>query len=82
VNASGQHLKLSPIEYQLVKLLAQNHGKIVTRQHILREVWGPHATGQAQYLRVYIGHLRRKLVNGGVHIQNEQGIGYRMVPEE
>ncbi|MDB6069524.1 MAG: kdpE [Verrucomicrobiales bacterium] len=81
VTAAGVRLKLSPIEYQLLKLLAQNHGKVVTQKHILQEVWGPKATDQAQYLRVYIGHLRKKLTDSGVSIQNEPGIGYRLVPD-
>lgn len=81
VTAAGQRLKLSPIEYQLLKLLAQNQGKVVTQQHILRQVWGPNATEQAQYLRVYIGHLRKKLGDCRVAILNEPGIGYRMTAE-
>lgn len=80
VSAGGRPLKLTPIEYQLLRLLARNHGKVVTRTHVLREVWGPNATEQAQYLRVYIGHLRRKLgETSGVNIINEPGIGYRLV---
>lgn len=81
VTAMGQRLKLSPTEYQLLRLLARNHGKVVTQHHILREVWGPNATEQAQYLRVYIGHLRKKLGDCGVNIRNEPGIGYRMAAE-
>lgn len=78
---AGQRLKLSPIEYDLLKLLARNHGKVITQKHILREIWGPKATEQGQYLRVYIGHLRKKLTDSGVRIQNEPGIGYRLVPD-
>ena len=80
VTTAGQRLKLSPIEYQLLKLLAQNHGKVLTQKYILREVWGPNSTEQAQYLRVYIGHLRKKLGDSQVSILNEPGIGYRLIP--
>lgn len=78
VKCGEQHLRLSPIEYQLLRLLARHQGKILTSPQILREVWGPQATEQAQYLRVYIGHLRRKLEHSRVMIQNEPGIGYRL----
>lgn len=75
----GELLKLTPIEYQLLKLLGRNVGKILLQKQILQEVWGPGATEQSQYLRVYIAHLRKKLQGAGVEIRNEPGIGYRLV---
>lgn len=79
VTIRGEPLKLTPIEYKLLRLLAQNAGKILIQKQILREVWGPNAAEQAQYLRVYITHLRKKIEGAGVEIRNEPGIGYRLI---
>lgn len=79
VSLNGESLKLTPIEYNLLKLLAQNAGKILIQKHILREIWGPNLAEQAQYLRVYISHLRKKIEGAGAEIRNEPGIGYRLV---
>lgn len=79
VSLDGESLKLTPIEYNLLKILAQNAGKILIQKHILREIWGPNSAEQAQYLRVYISHLRKKIEGSGVEIRNEPGIGYRLV---
>ncbi|HSJ01989.1 MAG TPA: response regulator [Verrucomicrobium sp.] len=80
VKLQGHALKLTPIEYNLLKLMARNAGKVITQKQILKEVWGPNATEQAQYLRVYVAHLRKKLGDeAGVQIRNEPGIGYRLV---
>ena len=79
VTLRGEPLKLTPIEYKLLRLLAQNAGKILIQKQILREVWGPNAAEQAQYLRVYITHLRKKIEGAGVEIRNEPGIGYRLI---
>ncbi|WP_050030774.1 response regulator [Verrucomicrobium sp. BvORR034] len=80
VKLAGSTLKLTPIEYNLLKLLARNVGRVITQKQILKEVWGPNATEQAQYLRVYVAHLRKKLGDAaGVQIRNEPGIGYRLL---
>lgn len=79
VTQDGGTLKLSPIEYELLKLLARNAGKVLLQKQILLEVWGPGSAEQAQYLRVYITHLRKKLEGSLVEIRNEPGIGYRLV---
>ncbi|MDB6133571.1 MAG: kdpE [Verrucomicrobiales bacterium] len=75
----GQPLKLTATEYSLLKLLARHAGRILTGNRILTTVWGPSAGEHAQYLRVYVGHLRRKLADSGVEIKNDPGIGYRLV---
>lgn len=75
----GQILKLTPIEYDLLKFLAENWGKTLTQKQILTKVWGPNSTDQAQYLRVYVGHLRKKIASANVEIRNEFGIGYCLV---
>jgi two-component system, OmpR family, KDP operon response regulator KdpE len=79
VTLAGQPLKLTPIEYSLLRLLAQNAGRVLTQKKILTDVWGPNAGDEGQYLRVYVTHLRKKLGDCGVRIQNEPGIGYRLV---
>ena len=61
-------------------MLAQNAGKVVTHRQLLREVWGPKAEEQAQYLRVYMNHLRKKLGEQADQprlLRNEPGIGYQ-----
>lgn len=80
----GTEAKLSPIEFALVRVLAQHAGQIVTHRSILREVWGPQAEEQSQYLRVHFTHVRRKLAGAGMaqaDIVNEPGIGYRLVSD-
>jgi two-component system, OmpR family, KDP operon response regulator KdpE len=62
--------------------LAINAGKVVTQKQLLRDVWGPNAEQQTQYLRVYMMHLRKKIeISEAPHrlLQTESGIGYRLV---
>lgn len=83
VTAKGQEVKLTATEYALLRVLARNAGKVVTHQHLLREVWGPNAAEQSQYLRVYMNHLRKKIeAPQGERklLRTESGIGYRLVP--
>ena len=82
VKVKGREVKLTATEYALLKLLALNAGKVVTQKHILREVWGPNAEQQSQYLRVYMMHLRKKIEvaeGSGRLLRTESGIGYRLV---
>lgn len=82
VSAGAEILKLTPIEYDLLRMLAKTPGRVLTRQQILSQIWGPNAQEHGDYLRVYVSYLRRKIMNGGVEIRNEPGIGYRLlVPE-
>ncbi|WAC19555.1 response regulator [Luteolibacter sp. SL250] len=82
VSAGMEILKLTPIEYDLLRMLAKNPGRVLTRQQILSQIWGPNAREHGDYLRVYVSYLRKKITNGGVEIRNEPGIGYRLlVPE-
>jgi two-component system KDP operon response regulator KdpE len=84
VRVRGREAKLSPIEFALVRVLAQHRGRIVTHRVILREVWGPKSEEQSQYLRVHFTHVRRKLADAGLPataIHNEPGIGYRLLAE-
>lgn len=82
VTLKGEEVKLTPTEYALLKVLAQHAGRIVSHKQLLREVWGPNAEEQSQYLRVYMTHLRKKIDSsegGEKLLRTESGIGYRFV---
>lgn len=82
VTVSGREVKLTATEYALLRVLALNAGKVVTHGHLLREVWGPNAADQSQYLRVYMNHLRKKIEIPQAKqklLKTESGIGYRLV---
>ncbi|HET7394595.1 MAG TPA: response regulator [Candidatus Binatia bacterium] len=82
VTLKGHEVKLTRTEYALLKLLAQHAGKIVSHKQLLREVWGPNAEEQSQYLRVYMTHLRKKIDSSERDeklLRTESGIGYRLV---
>lgn len=75
-------IKLTPTEYQLLTLLAENKGKILTHHQLLSTIWGPHTDSNSHYLRIYIGQLRKKLEHDPsepIHIINEPGVGYKLV---
>ena len=76
---SGEPLKLTPTEYAMLAQLVKHAGKVVTLKQLLRAVWGPQSEQQTNYLRVYANHLRKKLEGTRLEIQNEPGIGYRLV---
>lgn len=85
VTVNGREVKLTATEYGLLRVLALNAGKVVTHSHLLREVWGPNATEQSQYLRVYMNHLRKKIElprSKQKLLKTESGIGYRLMPAE
>jgi two-component system KDP operon response regulator KdpE len=80
-----EDVQLSRTEYEILRLLAENSGKILTHDFILRQVRGEENAGDAQYLRVYIRALRRKLGDGLGQkkiIRTEMGIGYRLIANE
>lgn len=84
VTLAGAEVKLTPTEYALLRTLVQHAGKVVTQKQLLRTVWGEKAESQAQYLRVYITHLRRKLEPQSERprlIKTEVGIGYRLASD-
>lgn len=76
---SGEPLKLTPTEYAMLAQLVKHAGKVVTLKQLLRAVWGPQSEQQTNYLRVYANHLRKKLESSRLEIQNEPGIGYRLI---
>jgi len=80
VLVGGKEVKLTGIEYGLLKLFVQHAGKVLTHRQILREIWGPNSEERTHYLRVYITHLRQKIEpdpNNPKHIKTESGVGYR-----
>ena len=83
VRAGGAEVRLTPIEYDLLRVLVQNRGKLVTHRALLLEVWGPGYEADVQTLRFHISNLRRKIAPAGRaerHVRTEPGIGYRFVP--
>jgi two-component system, OmpR family, KDP operon response regulator KdpE len=80
VTRSGADVRLTPTEWQLLEVLVRARGKLVGRQHLLHEVWGPAYNSETNYLRVYTAQLRRKLEQDPArprHIITEPGMGYR-----
>lgn len=86
VELDGNRVKLTPTEYDLLKILASNAGKVITQRQLLQEVWGGHHyESNSHYLRVYIGHLRKKLEEDPTRprfIITEPGIGYRFLLQD
>ena len=79
-----QEIHLTPLEYRLLTTLARHAGKVVTHRQLLTEVWGEEYSEDAQYLRVYMGYLRKKLepLPDSVKILlTEHRVGYRLVSE-
>ncbi len=81
VTRDGQLVHLTPIEYKLLALLAQNAGKVLTHRQILKEVWGPAQTNQPHYVRVHMAELRKKIEADPARprlLITEPGVGYRL----
>ncbi len=80
VTKSGVLVKLTSTEYNLLSLFARNEGRVLTHQFLLKEIWGVGFQTETQYLRVFVGTLRKKIEdnpNQPKHIITESGIGYR-----
>jgi len=87
VKVAGEAARLTPTEYAVLEILARFAGKIVTRDRLLREVWGPAGGAEEGSLRVYVNSLRKKLEADPARpelIKTEAGVGYRlnMLPTE
>lgn len=81
VSLRGERIKLSPKEFNLLKVLAINAGKLLTHKYLMQQVWGEAYSDDNQYLRIYIAQLRQKLEKDPARDQfiiNEPGIGYRL----
>jgi two-component system KDP operon response regulator KdpE len=80
VKKQDEIVKLTSTEYNLLALFAKNEGKVLTHQYILKEIWGYGYQTETQYLRVFVGTLRKKIEdhpNHPEHIITESGVGYR-----
>ncbi len=83
VRAEGREVRLTPIEYDLLRALVQNLGKLMTHQALLLEVWGPGYEVDAHTLRFHVSNLRKKIAPSGQSAQlvrTERGVGYRLAP--
>ena len=80
VTLDGAEVRLTPTEFDLLKVLVANAGRVLTHGYLLRTVWGPQYEGESQVLRVFIGQLRRKVERDPSrpqHILTDPGVGYR-----
>lgn len=80
VRVEGKRVKLTPTEYDLLKYMIQYIGKVLTHRTLLTAIWGEAYVDQAQYLRVFIGQLRKKLERNTArpkYILTDPGVGYR-----
>ena len=79
---AGEPVALTPHEFELLRVLAQHEGKLLTHRMLLREVWGPAYQNESHYLHVYVSQLRRKLESDPArpqYLRTEPGAGYRLV---
>jgi two-component system KDP operon response regulator KdpE len=82
VTVDGREMRLTPTEYEILKTLAHDVGRVITNRQLLRSVWGPGYENETHYLRVYVGQLRRKLEKNPSrpeHLLTEPSVGYRLV---
>jgi two-component system KDP operon response regulator KdpE len=80
VTRDGGNIRLTPTEWQVLEVLIRNAGRLVTQRQLLQEVWGPGYQNEANYLRVYMANLRRKLEpdpSAPRYLLTETGMGYR-----
>ncbi len=81
VKKNNEVVKLTATEYSLLTLFVRNAGRVLTHKYILEQIWGPTFAEEAQYTRVYVGLLRKKIENDPANpkiILTEAGIGYRL----
>jgi two-component system KDP operon response regulator KdpE len=81
VTRAGDEIHLTPIEFDLLRVLAQHQGRLVTHRQLLRDVWGPDYGQETHYLRVHLAHIRAKLEpdrSRPRYIVTEPGVGYRL----
>jgi two-component system KDP operon response regulator KdpE len=83
ITVQGKPIHLTPKEFELLVHLARNAGKVMTHRALLTSIWGAQSAHQPEYLRVFVGQLRKKLETetGRQYIQTEPWVGYRFIPE-
>jgi len=82
VTRAGSRVHLTPTEWRMLEHLARHPGALVTRQDLLKEIWGSEQVSDSGYLRLYMSQLRKKLEaepSTPVHLLTESGMGYRLV---
>ncbi len=82
VRRGGEHVHLTPREFEILAVLARHQGKLVTHRQLLTEVWGPQYATETHYLRVHVSHLRRKVEpdpSRPRHVVTEPGVGFRLL---
>jgi two-component system KDP operon response regulator KdpE len=85
VTVGGREIKLTPTEYDILKYLAQNAGKVLTHKQLLKAVWGNSIDDDNHYIRVYIAQIRHKIEGDSSrhkYIFTEPGVGYRLMPSD
>jgi two-component system KDP operon response regulator KdpE len=83
VKVEGREVHLTPKEFDLLLYLAKHRGKVVTHRKLLAEIWGPNSTEQPEYLRVFVGQLRKKIEvdpSSPKYLMTEPWVGYRFEP--
>jgi two-component system KDP operon response regulator KdpE len=81
VRRGDEDIHLTPLEFDLLRVLAQNRGRLVTHRQLLQEVWGPSYGDETHYLRVHVAHIRAKLERDPArprYVITEPGVGYRL----
>jgi two-component system KDP operon response regulator KdpE len=81
VTRAGAEIHLTPIEFEIVRVLAQHEGRLVTHRQLLQSVWGPEYGRETHYLRVHVAHIRAKLEadpSRPRYLITEPGVGYRL----
>lgn len=82
VTRAGERVHLTPTEWRILEFLARNPGALVTRQALLKDIWGTEQVADTGYLRLYMSQLRKKLETDPArpaHLLTESGMGYRLV---
>ncbi len=84
VRSGGREVHLTPIEFDILRILAQHRGRLVTHRKLLQDVWGPGYADETHYLRVHIAHIRSKIEPDPArprYVLTDPGIGYRLRDE-
>jgi len=82
VKKGNKEIELTNTEYLLLALIAKNIGKVLTHSYLLKQIWGPSSVENTQYLRVFIGQLRKKIEDDAAnpkYLVTDSGVGYRMI---
>jgi two-component system KDP operon response regulator KdpE len=81
VSRDGEEIHLTPLEFDILRVLARHQGRLVTQRQLLQEVWGPGYAQETHYLRVHVAHIRAKLERDPsrpTYLITEPGVGYRL----